>query len=45
MGWFGPNLQVSDAPPVPEPITMATAFMAISGLGMYIRRRTGAAKA
>jgi len=26
-------------PPVPEPVTMLTAFMAISGLGMYIRKR------
>ena len=28
------------ATPVPEPLTMATAFLAIAGLGGYIRRRT-----
>ena len=27
--------------PVPEPLTMLTAFMAVSGLGMYIRKRSG----
>ena len=31
-------------PPVPEPLTMASAFFAIGGLGAYIRRRTSAAK-
>lgn len=34
---------VSDSDPVgavPEPVTMFSAFMAISGLGVYIRRRT-----
>jgi hypothetical protein len=31
--------------PVPEPITMFSAFVAISGLGLYVRRRTGVAKA
>ncbi len=28
------------APPVPEPVTMISAFMGISALGMYIRKRT-----
>jgi len=32
-------------PPVPEPLTMASAFFAIAGLGGYIRRRTGRAAA
>ena len=32
-------------PPVPEPLTMASAFFAIGGLGAYIRRRTGRAAA
>ena len=32
-------------PPVPEPLTMASAFLAIGGLGAYIRRRTGRAAA
>ena len=27
-------------PPVPEPLTMASAFLAIGGLGAYIRRRS-----
>ena len=31
--------------PVPEPLTMASAFFAICGLGGYIRRRTGRAAA
>jgi len=31
------------AAPVPEPLTMATAFFAIGGLGTYIRRRRKAA--
>jgi hypothetical protein len=31
--------------PVPEPLTMASAFLAIAGLGGYIRRRTGRAAA
>jgi len=31
--------------PVPEPLTMASAFFAIGGLGAYIRRRTGRAAA
>jgi len=30
---------------VPEPLTMASAFLAIGGLGAYIRRRTGRAVA
>ena len=30
---------------VPEPLTMASAFFAIAGLGGYIRRRTGRAAA
>jgi len=30
---------------VPEPLTMASAFFAIGGLGAYIRRRTGRAAA
>jgi len=30
------------AAPVPEPLTMASAFFAIGGLGTYIRRRTRA---
>jgi len=30
---------------VPEPLTMASAFFAIAGLGAYIRRRTGRAAA
>jgi hypothetical protein len=33
------------AEPVPEPLTMASAFFAIGGLGAYIRRRTGRAAA
>jgi hypothetical protein len=33
------------ADPVPEPLTMASAFLAIAGLGGYIRRRTGRAAA
>ncbi|HUT60153.1 MAG TPA: hypothetical protein VNA25_20090, partial [Phycisphaerae bacterium] len=28
-------------PPVPEPFTMLTACLAIGGLGMYVRRRSG----
>jgi hypothetical protein len=31
--------------PVPEPLTMVSAFLAIAGLGGYIRRRTGRAVA
>ena len=31
--------------PVPEPLTMISAFLAIGGLGSYIRRRTGRAAA
>jgi hypothetical protein len=27
-------------PPIPEPLTMASAFLAIGGLGLYIRKRT-----
>ena len=34
-----------NVPPVPEPLTMASAFFAIAGLGGYIRRRTGRAAA
>jgi len=37
-------LKTTDTP-VPEPITMASAFFAIAGLGGYIRRRTGRAAA
>jgi len=44
-GWFGPNVGTESVPPVPEPITMFSAFMAISGLGMYVRRRVGVVKA
>jgi len=33
------------ADPIPEPLTMASAFFAIGGLGAYIRRRTGRAAA
>jgi hypothetical protein len=36
---FGYLVQNQSAPPVPEPVTMFSAFMAISGLGVYIRRR------
>jgi len=36
---------VSAIPPVPEPLTVASAFFAIAGLGGYIRRRTGRAVA
>jgi len=32
----------ADDQPVPEPLTMASVFLGISGLGMYIRRRTKA---
>jgi hypothetical protein len=35
-GWILPG---SRTPPVPEPITMFSAFMAIGSLGMYIRKR------
>ena len=35
----------SPSEPVPEPLTMASAFFAIAGLGGYIRRRTGRAAA
>ncbi|MFB3894438.1 MAG: hypothetical protein ACE15C_20750 [Phycisphaerae bacterium] len=31
---------VSALPPVPEPLTMVSAFMAISGIGLYLRKRT-----
>jgi hypothetical protein len=41
---FG-NSSVSGSAPVPEPLTMASAFFAIGGLGGYIRRRTGRAAA
>jgi choice-of-anchor C domain-containing protein len=34
------ELSNTDSPPVPEPVTMFSAFLAISGLGMYIRKRT-----
>ena len=37
--------QVDFVGPVPEPLTMATAFFAVGGLGAYIRRRTGRAAA
>jgi len=30
---------LTTTPPVPEPLTMASAFLAISGLGVYVRRR------
>jgi hypothetical protein len=44
-----PSLPVPDpletGVPVPEPLTMASAFFAIAGLGGYIRRRTGRAVA
>jgi len=33
------------ADPIPEPLTMASAFLAIAGLGGYIRRRTSRAAA
>ena len=36
---------VSSIPPVPEPLTMVSAFLMIGGLGAYIRRRTGRAVA
>jgi len=42
------NPLVDAAPPtnpVPEPLTMASAFFVIAGLGGYIRRRTGRAVA
>ena len=41
---FGVWINVGNAP-VPEPITMVSAFMAIGGLGGYLRRRNQAAKA
>jgi hypothetical protein len=44
-GWFGPNLQASATPPVPEPITFLTGLMVVSGIGAYVRRRTRIAKA
>ena len=34
-----PNGVGSPPPVVPEPLTMASAFFAIAGLGGYIRRR------
>ena len=34
------RLPGGDRPPVPEPLTVATVAMGLSGLGMYIRRRT-----
>lgn len=33
-----------DQPPVPEPITMATVFLAVSGIGMYLRKRAHVAE-
>jgi hypothetical protein len=38
----GPNMAFEPsvgAPPVPEPVTMFSAFMAISSLSMYVRKR------
>lgn len=32
-------------PPVPEPLTLISAFMALGGLGTYVRRRTRSAPA
>jgi len=48
-GWTGNKWNFTtlsgSAPAVPEPLTMASAFFAIAGLGGYIRRRTGRAAA
>ena len=42
---FGFLVPGTNSPPVPEPVTMFSAFLAIGGLGAYVRRRTKATAA
>jgi hypothetical protein len=42
---FQRDITAQASAPVPEPITMVSAFLVVSGLGAYMRRRTRAARA